>query len=387
MPTYLIKIGELSLKGGNKHLFVKSLKWNIKNRLKGGSRFYGGFGRYYLETDLPKAMVEEVLSCTFGIVGFVEVVRTEKEMSAIQQEALIISDQVQRERGRSSFKVEARRQDKSFPLRSYDIACALGKSISEAFPLLEVKVNKPDWILSVEIREKALIYGPQKPGLGGLPAGTAGKGLLLLSGGIDSPVAGYLMAKRGLGIEAVYFHTPPFTSQEARKKVEDLCRILGRYIPGITLLVVPFTEPQLLIKERARESETTLLMRAGMMTLAGELVKERGLGALITGEALSQVASQTVESLRFTNSYAEYPVFRPCIGLDKEEIIEIARRIGTFETSILPYDDCCTLFAPQRPMIRPEFKKMRESFQALNLMESLDKAKENLEVVSFEGEL
>lgn len=381
--TYMIKIGELSLKGGNQHLFVKTLKRNIKSRLHEASYIFGGFGRYYLETESTKEETEKVLSSTFGIVGFAEAVRTVKEIEEITGEALKIAERTAGERGRSSFKIEARRQDKSFPLRSYDIACLLGKIISETFPDLTVDVVNPDWVLTVEIREKALIYGPTGRGPGGLPVGTAGKGLLLLSGGIDSPVAGYLMAKRGLSLEAVYFHTPPFTSEDAKGKVVSLCKILSRYIPGLRLLTVPFTETQLRIKERAKNPEITLLMRAGMMSLATDLALERNLSALITGEALSQVASQTVESLRFTNSFTSFPVFRPCIGMDKEEIIEIARKIGSFETSILPYDDCCSLFAPERPIIKPDLFKMHESFKALEMKDSLDRARREIEILSF----
>ena len=235
--------------------------------------------------------------------------------------------------------------------------------------------------MHVEIRDAAYLYGDGEKGPGGLPVHCAGKGLLLLSGGIDSPVAGYLMAKRGLCIDALYFHTPPFTSDEVKEKVISLTALLNSYIPFINLLVVPFTGPQLRIKEKAKQEETTLLSRAAMMKIADMIAESRDAVCLITGESLSQVASQTAESIRFTQSLTTLPVFRPLIGMDKNEIVTIARRIGTFETSVLPYPDCCTLFAPPHPLIKPGFERMRESFHVLDIEPLLEEAVRKTEVV------
>jgi thiamine biosynthesis protein ThiI len=279
------------------------------------------------------------------------------------------------------FKIEARRADKSFPLSSYQIACALGDLLLRSFPELTVDVKNPDWILMVEIREHAYLYGPQTGGPGGLPTGSSGKGLLLLSGGIDSPVAGYMMAKRGLALEAVYFHSAPFTSEQAREKVESLSRILDTYAPGILLHVVNFTPALARIRERAKDEEITLLMRACMMRIASLIAARRGAGCLITGESLGQVASQTVESIGYTGGYAELPVLRPLIGMNKEEIMSDARRIGTFETSNLPFADCCVLFSPPHPLIRPSGEKMRKTFNSLDIEDTLREAQEKSEMV------
>jgi thiamine biosynthesis protein ThiI len=375
MTRYLIKIGEMSLKGGNRPYFEKTLKLNIKSRLPRGSRMSGRFGRFFLETDAPADQVRSALSATFGITWFVEVLSVRKDMEEIEAAALRIASRAAEERGARTFKVEAKRLDKGFPLRSYDIACALGNAVIGANPGLRVDVSRPDFLISVEIREEeAILYGPEERGPGGLPLGTAGRGLLLLSGGIDSPVAGWLTAKRGLGLEGIYFHAYPFTSDDALEKVRTLSNILSRYTGVFTLHVVSFTQVQIHIQEKAPEKERTLLLRACMVVAAAQLAKNRGIQVLITGESLSQVASQTVESIRYTNSYSPLPVFRPCIGLDKEEIIAIARKIGTFETSILPYDDCCALFSPAHPLIRPDFQRMRESFDRLGITETLESA-------------
>ncbi|MFP4562151.1 MAG: tRNA uracil 4-sulfurtransferase ThiI [Spirochaetia bacterium] len=364
---YVIKIGEIALKSGNRRYFERALKKNITRRLSGiPHTITGRQGRYFLQTEAGAAeKIEEALSTTFGITGYAPVITAPKKLPDIDTAAVETARKIRSRFPGGRFKIEARRSDKGFPLSSYEIACRLGDLLRREFPDIVVDVHEPDWVLHVEIREKALLFGPVSKGPGGLPVGTAGRGTLLLSGGIDSPVAGYRMAKRGLKLEAVYFHTYPFTSDEAREKVITLARTLSPYTAGLDLWIVDFTPLQLKIKEHCGEREVTLIMRACMMKIAEIITLRQGGLCLITGEALSQVASQTVESIRFTGSIPGLPVLRPLVGLDKEEIIDQAHRIGTFDISVLPYDDCCTLFSPDRPLIRPDFDAMREVFEGL----------------------
>ncbi|MBN2552278.1 MAG: tRNA 4-thiouridine(8) synthase ThiI, partial [Spirochaetales bacterium] len=276
--------------------------------------------------------------------------------------------------GGNRFKIEARRCDKSFPLSSYEICCRLGDALRSEIPQLQVNLNRPDWIIQVEVRSRVYLYGTPSRAPGGLPLGTGGRGLLLLSGGIDSPVAGYLMGKRGLAMDGVYYHTPPYTSEQAVEKVRKVAEILSDYLTGLRLWVVPFTEIQLRINRLARRAATTLLVRAAMMAIADRLAHRHGHDCLVTGESLGQVASQTVQSLHFTGSYTKLPLFRPLIGMDKSEIIRTAQEIGTYETSILPYQDCCALFAPQHPEVRPRIDRMVSAFRALRLEDLISKA-------------
>jgi thiamine biosynthesis protein ThiI len=378
---FLVKYGEVSLKKGNRPTFMRALRLAIRRRLPGSS-VYESWHRIYVECrddDAPAAA--EVLRQTFGLVAYGEAVRASKEMPAISDAAATLAASFVAAGLGTRFKVEVRRADKRFPLTSYQIACELGDRILRDVPGLRVDVHHPQWVLAVEIREEAYLYGPESPGPGGLPVGCSGKGVLLLSGGIDSPVAGWMMAKRGLGLEAAYFHTPPFTSDEAKEKVVALTRILAGWDPRIQLHVVPLTAFVARIRERAPEEETTLLMRAGMMRAAGELARRRGVGCLVTGESLGQVASQTVESIGFTGSRTDLPVFRPLCGMDKEEIVGVARRIGTFETSTLPYDDCCVLFSPVHPLIRPDRARMEASWNGLDADTLLTEAIERIETI------
>jgi thiamine biosynthesis protein ThiI len=277
-------------------------------------------------------------------------------------------------RGLRTYKIEARRTDKSFPLDSYGICAEAGRAIQEELPDLRVDVHAPQGIIQVEIREKAYIYSLARPGLRGLPVGSAGRGLLLLSGGIDSPVAGFKMASRGMGLDAVYFHAFPYTGEEARQKAVRLAEILGRYALGMKLYTVGFTAVQLRIKERAPEPWSTVLLRMAMMECAEKLARRTRLKCLITGESLSQVASQTVENIACAESLVELPVFRPLIGTDKEEITRLAQGIGTYETSILPYEDCCVLFSPPHPILRGQVAEAREYYRALDLGGEIDAA-------------
>jgi thiamine biosynthesis protein ThiI len=257
-----------------------------------------------------------------------------------------------RERGAATFKLEARRTDKSFPLDSFQIRKEGGSVVLEQVPGLKVDVHKPDAVIKVEIREKAYVYGMERRGMGGLPAGTAGRGLLLLSGGIDSPVAGCLMTARGMGLDAVYFHAYPYTSDEARQKVVKLAEIVGSYGMGVRLHTVSFTDVQTRIRDRAPEAWRTVLLRIAMMECAENLARMKRLKCLISGESLSQVASQTIENIACIESRIGIPVLRPLIGLDKQEIIRLAKNLGSYETSILPYADCCVLFSPPHPILR-----------------------------------
>jgi thiamine biosynthesis protein ThiI len=393
-PVYLIKYGELQLKGLNRGQFENRLCANIRRALRAeaGGRPGGEQaavftaelarrpGRLFLRTNVPQAAVLGVLARTFGIVGFSPALQVEKELQAIRAAALRLAAGLAPERG-ARFKIEARRSDKSFALDSYGIASDLGALLLRQLPGLAVDLHHPDWVLHVEIREKAYLYGPTLPAPGGLPVGSSGRGLLLLSGGIDSPVAGWLMGKRGLAVDAVYFHTPPYTSEQARGKVVELRRILARYLPGMVLHVVPLTALQLRIRERAPQEQSTLLIRACMVRAAERIALQQGHGCLISGESLGQVASQTLPALRFTGAMTSLPLLRPLIGQDKEEIITQARHIGTFATSTLPYPDCCTLFAPPHPLVRPDHELMLAAYAALEAEPLLEEALGRMETV------
>ena len=380
---FLIKVGEISLKGGNRPFFEKTLKKNIKRKLKGYKiQVTGKNGRFYLSAeDVDDKIIKKALGTTFGIVAFSKTLKLDRDINTIREASITLCNPIIQKQPNGTFKVNVRRPNKSFPLSSYETACHVADAILEEFPTTSVNVKKPDWALNIEIREKAYIYGPQFKGPGGLPVGSAGKGILLLSGGIDSPVAGYLMAKRGLKLDAVYFHAYPYTSDEARMKVEKLAEIISPYLCGINLFVIPFTDSQLRIKEKGRTEEVTLLMRACMVKIADKIIKERYGACLVTGESLSQVASQTMESIKYTGSVSDLPIFRPLIGLDKEEIITIAKRINTYETSILPFEDCCTIFSPEHPLVRPDTGKLKESFLKLDIEEHLNKAVEKADRV------
>jgi len=382
---YLIKIGEIALKKGNKKIFEKQLKDNIKKNLKPyGSQVTIRSGRFYLEVeDVPEEVVTEVLSTTFGIISFFKTHSCNKELEAIGEKAIELARLNLASGHGNKYKIETRRIDKSLPMDSYGYSAEIGGIVFEAVEGLEVDVKNPDWIIHVELREKAYVYGYGVKGPGGLPVSTAGRGMLLLSGGIDSPVAGYLMAKRGLKLDAVYFHTPPYTSNEAHEKVKDLAKIIAPWCSGINLISVPFTDVQVKINQSVEPSYTTLHARAAMMKIAAAISKERSGGCLITGEALSQVASQTMESIAFTNRATELPVFRPLVGMDKEEIILISRRLGAFETSVQPYDDCCAMFAPDHPETRPDFNKTNDMFNNIDFGDLLKEAAAKAERIYF----
>jgi tRNA uracil 4-sulfurtransferase len=388
---WLIKIGEITLKKGNRAFFERILKQNIKMKLRdsgieGGSRVDIRAGRYYLLTDADEDVVAPILSKTPGIVSFSRARKTDKTVEALSSASLEVARSCLADGVGNRFKFEVRRTDKSLPLDSYGYARELGGMLQEALPELVVDVRKPDFTVKVELREKGYVYGRERRGPGGLPVGTGGRGMLLLSGGIDSPVAGYLMAKRGIALSAVHFHTPPFTSPESHDKVVRLASTLAPWCGGLTLFSVPFTECQVKVNQSVDPSATTLHTRASMMKIAKNLAASRKCKALVTGEALGQVASQTMESMAFTGSFADLPVFRPLIGYDKEEIITLAKGIGTYETAIEPYDDCCVLFSPEKPLTRPDLAEERAVHEGIEGLDPLiEKAAEEAEIRRFDS--
>ncbi|MBC8555132.1 MAG: tRNA 4-thiouridine(8) synthase ThiI [Candidatus Brocadiales bacterium] len=366
---YLIKLGEIVLKGENRNFFERKLRQNIKKKLSAFSpKFVTQKGRLFLRvSDCQEKVVSTALSTTFGIQGFSPALSVNKSIDEILQAVLKLMSSTPKEKWNTTFKINSRRADKSFPLSSYEICCQAGDAILSAYPGIKVNVHNPDTTISIELRDRAYVYITSEKGPGGLPVGCAGKGLLLLSGGIDSPVAGYRMARRGLRQDAVYFHTYPYTSDEALDKVKELAAAISEYIPEMSLYVVPFTDVQLEINRNSRDEERTLLMRYAMVKIANIIASKTYAKSLITGESLSQVASQTLESLILTDSASDIIIFRPLIGLDKEEIISTAKKIGTYEISILPYEDCCTIFSPEHPMVKPEKEKLTEVYQKIEL--------------------
>lgn len=389
---WLIKFGEISLKKGNRAYFERLLKENIRKKVQPfrdesglKSEVTNRRGRFYLETDIPEPEVIRILETTPGIVAFSRAYRVKKTLEDLAEVSISVAKECIAEGIGTRFKFEVRRTDKGLPLDSYGYARELGGMLLEAIPELTVDVRKPDFTIKVELREKGYVYQRQRKGTGGLPVSTGGRGMLLLSGGIDSPVAGYMMAKRGLKLTAVHFHTPPFTSAEAHDKVARLAALIAPWCEGLTLYSVPFTECQVKINKSVDRAATTLHTRTCMMEIAEYIAKKRHCGALITGESLGQVASQTLESLAFTDAAVPMPVFRPLIGLDKEEIIVLARKIGTFETAIEPFEDCCTLFSPDKPLTRPDVLSERLVYEAIEGLDALiEEAAEKSEILHFD---
>lgn len=381
--AFLIKYAEIAIKGKNRYLFEDALVGRIHQALK---KAEGVFlvrkeqGRIYVETegafDFDEAV--EALKCVFGIVGICPVVILEdKGFDELSKEVLAYIDRAYPDKN-FTFKVNARRARKNYPLESMEINAKIGERILEAYPGLSVDVHKPDVMINIEIRNQINLYSTVIPGPGGMPVGTNGKAMLLLSGGIDSPVAGYMIAKRGVSIDAVYFHAPPYTSERAKQKVVDLAKIIAKYAGPIRLHVVNFTDIQLYIYEQCPHEELTIIMRRYMMKLAEHFAKENNCLGLITGESIGQVASQTMQSLAATNEVCSMPVYRPLIGFDKQEIVELSEKIDAYETSILPFEDCCTIFVAKHPVTKPSLnvihndeKKLAEKIDAL-MQEAID---------------
>lgn len=381
--TYLGKLGELTLKGSNIKSFENKLVRNVRDFLKHiPADISLRAGRLYLEVDEQFChQAEYCLSHLIGITGWAKTVICDKTIASITKTVTELG-KAAKENGAKTFKIEARRSDKSFELNSYEI---MKTAAYELFDnnILKVDVKNPDITIYVEVREKCFVYTDSNKGCRGLPVGTSGKGLLLLSGGLDSPVAGYRMMRRGMKIECVYFHSYPYTSDEAQKKVEDLAKILSAYGLQTTLNIISFTDVQMLIKEKAPENWSTLALRMCMMKAASMLAKHINADCLITGESLGQVASQTLENMKVTESMAELPLLRPLVALDKEEIIETAVSIGTYETSILPYEDCCVLFSPRHPVLKAELNEAIDIYNKINPDELIQKAFDTREVKHF----
>ena len=377
--AFLIKYAEIAIKGKNRYLFEDALVSQMNHALKkvdGTFRIRKEQGRIYIEMDGEYDYDEavEALKCVFGIVGICPVVILEDEgFDKLAEEVIHHIDEAYPDK-HFTFKVNARRARKNYPLESMEINAQLGERILNAFPETRVDVHKPEVVINVEIRNQINVYSTVIPGPGGMPVGTNGKAMLLLSGGIDSPVAGYMMAKRGLILSAVHFYSYPYTSERARDKVVDLTRLLSRYAGPIRLHLVPFTDIQMTIYEQCPSKETTVIMRRLMMKIAQRIAEKEGARALITGEALGQVASQTLESLCVTNDAVTMPVFRPLIGFDKDDIMDLSRKIGTYETSILPYEDCCTVFVPKHPVTKPVLEDLRASEAKVDFSEMIEHA-------------
>lgn len=363
--AFLIKYAEIAIKGKNRYLFEDALVHQMKIALK---KCEGKFlitktqGRIFVEAEGEFDYEETVdaLQHVFGIVGICPMIYVEDEgFEKLCETVVNYVDQVYPDKNKT-FKVHCRRARKNYPKESMEINADLGEVLLNAYPELRVDVHEPEILLNVEIREKIYIYSEIIPGPGGMPVGTGGKAMLLLSGGIDSPVAGYMIAKRGVKIDAVYFHAPPYTSERAKQKVVDLAKIVSRYTGPIYLHVINFTDIQLYIYEKCPHEELTIIMRRYMMRIAEHIAKETGCLGLITGESLGQVASQTMGSLAATNEVCELPVYRPLIGFDKEEIVVVSKKIDTFETSILPFEDCCTIFVAKHPVTKPNLNIIRK---------------------------
>ncbi|MBE5908507.1 MAG: tRNA 4-thiouridine(8) synthase ThiI [Lachnospiraceae bacterium] len=368
--AFLLKYAEIALKGKNRHIFEETLVKQIEYALEpvdGSFVVTRPQGRIFVEPqgDCDEDEVITALSHVFGITAICPVCLTQDNgFDALAEEIIAYVDRTYPDK-HFTFKVESRRARKNYPMESMELSAKLGERILAAFPDMKVDVHHPDVLLRVEIRDRINYYSKEIPGPGGMPVGTNGRAMLLLSGGIDSPVAGYMIAKRGVTIDATYFHAPPYTSERAKQKVVDLAKIVSKYAGPIRLHVVNFTDIQLAIYELCPHDELTIIMRRYMMRIAEHFAKEDGDLGLITGESIGQVASQTMQSLACTNDVCTLPVYRPCIGMDKQEIVTISEKIDTYETSILPYEDCCTIFVAKHPVTKPRVDIIRKSEEKL----------------------
>ncbi len=379
----LVRYGEINLKGSNRNYFINTLADNIGYALRQypGVRIKKIQGRIAVENIAAEAetSVIEALTKVFGIVYLTKAYEVEADMDAIKHAA----HEIMQDKSGATFKVESKRGDKTFPLTSPEISKEVGAHVLTSVNGVKVDVHNPDILLTVEVRKQAYIYYENVRCDCGLPVGTGGRAAVLLSGGIDSPVAAYLMAKRGMKVDAVHFHSYPYTSLNAKQKVMDIAEKLAAYTQGLTLYHVSVTEIQERIIQNCRPDYLTVLLRRFMLRLAESIAKQRGLQALITGESLGQVASQTVESIACTNAVVTLPVFRPLIGTDKDETVKIAKHIDTYEISIQPYEDCCTLFLPRHPAIKPSLEKVLAEEAKLDIQNLMENALANIEIVKL----
>ena len=389
--AFLIKYAEIGIKGKNRYLFEEALVRRIERVLKpldGSFAVTKEMGRIYVgaEGDFDFAETVDALQHVFGITGIAPVVIVEDISLENLSRAVVEYVKTVYPTQDRTFKVCARRSNKSYPLDSMELNAELGGVILDACPNMKVDVHHPEVFLTVEVRSRIYLYSEILPGPGGMPVGTAGKAMLLLSGGIDSPVAGYMVSKRGVVIEAVYFHAPPYTSERAKDKVVDLAKKIARYCGPIRLYVVNFTQIQLAIYDHCPHDELTIIMRRYMMKIAERYAVKDGCQGLVTGESIGQVASQTMQSLACTNEVCSLPVFRPLIAFDKQDIINIAEKIDTYETSVLPYEDCCTIFVAKHPVTKPILKKIKNSEKKLEgiIEEMLDQAVETAQVLEID---
>ena len=384
---FLLKLGEIVLKGANKRQFEARLRQNVRRRMK----MYGNFDVYIMQSTVYVEPMDEMCDVDgaweachsiFGVVSLCRCRPCEKNLDAIF-EAIenYLGDDLDCAK---SFKVESKRSDKQFPMTSIQLSQEIGGRLAEVHPNVQVDVHHPDYTVFVEVRDlAAYVHGPAEPGAGGLPTGVGGRAMILLSGGIDSPVAAYMIAKRGVEIEAVHFFSYPYTSQLAKDKVIELARLVTKYTGKMTVNVVSFTEIQEAIRDNCPEEYFTLIMRRFMMEISQRLAKHDGCGALITGENLGQVASQTMEAMTVTGAVVDIPIFMPLVGMDKEEIVTIARKIGTLETSILPYEDCCTVFTPKHPKTKPTIGQVVNAERKLDREALIQKAVDTVERIAI----
>lgn len=383
----LLKYGEISLKGLNRPMFEKQLLANVAKALAPLGKFSirKSQSTVYVEplgNDIDMQAATERLSKVFGIVNICPAAKCQKTIEDIERTTLECLSQI--DLNGNTFKVEAKREDKQFPMNSPQLCRHMGAVILKNTEGLSVDVHNPDILVQIEIRKEAFIFTQKVSGAGGMPVGTAGRAALLLSGGIDSPVAGWMISKRGVVLDAVHFHSHPYTSDRAKEKVIELAKIMTQYTGPIRLHVVPFTDIQLDIIDKCPKNYLTIIMRRLMMRIAEKIARESGAMALITGESIGQVASQTMESLVVTDNAVDMPVFRPCIGMDKEEIVTISKKIDTYETSILPYEDCCTIFVPKHPKTKPSIAEIQEAEKLLTDPEGMmEKAIQDRETIDL----
>lgn len=373
--TFLLKYGEIFLKGKNRYVFEDILVEQVRCAVKkcsGEFKVHKSLSRIYVEalTDFDYDELIEALKCVFGIIAICPVLVLEDNgFDDLKQQVVKYVDECYEDKN-FTFKVFSKRARKNYPVNSMEMNCLIGEALLDAYSEMTVNVHKPDVSIHVEVRERIYVYSIIIPGPGGMPVGSAGKAMLLLSGGLDSPVAGYMIAKRGVKLEAVYFHAPPYTSERAKQKVVDLAELISKYTGPIRLHVIPFTEIQMAIYEKCPPDELTIIMRRYMMRIAEYIGLENDCIGLVTGESIGQVASQTMQSLACTNDVTTIPVYRPLIAFDKQDIVDIAEKINTYETSILPYEDCCTIFVAEHPVTKPVLKVIAKHEE--NLADCID---------------